>query len=326
MTNPNDAIGTNAGFKGHTSPNAFNDVLASLSRGVLSGWECAPKSGMTVQIGGNGSDRDVAIAEDNAGNRTSINNRSGSAVDVTLDGAPVANNRIDAIVAYVENPAQSNTSDVDFAVACGIIAVKGTVASSPVQPTDAQIRTAITADGGTGTNAYYVILATITVGTGVTTIGSGVITQGAKAIVANIDTASISNMINTAIDALSYHAGDTISYTTNNNGGYTISGYLTGTQQNLHAFIPVEKDLKNITGVVINSFKCMARCNGAYLSGLSSTDNWGDAVTKSGTITATAVPQLGGIDVNFIKTSGNWGGTNNAPVAFEVETLNITLS
>lgn len=181
MTNPNNAIGTNAGFGGRTSPNALNDNLAAWTRGVISGWACSPKSGMIVQIGGSGSDRDVAVAEDNAGNKTSINNRNGSPVDITLSGASSTGNRIDSIVAYVDNPAQGTSSDVDYAPACGIIAVKGTVSSNPSAPTNAQIRTAITADGANGTAAYYVVLANVTVGQGVTTIGSGAIAQGAKA-------------------------------------------------------------------------------------------------------------------------------------------------
>ena len=181
MTNPNNAIGTNAGFGGRTSPNALNDNLAAWTRGVISGWACSPKSGMIVQIGGSGSDRDVAVAEDNAGNKTSINNRNGSPVDITLSGASSTGNRIDSIVAYVDNPAQGTSSDVDYAPACGIISVKGTVSSNPSAPTNSRIRTAITADGANGTAAYYVVLANVTVGQGVTTIGSGAIAQGTKA-------------------------------------------------------------------------------------------------------------------------------------------------
>lgn len=181
MTNPNNAIGTNAGFGGRTSPNALNDNLAAWTRGVISGWACSPKSGMIVQIGGSGSDRDVAVAEDNAGNKTSINNRNGSPVDITLSGASSTGNRIDSIVAYVDNPAQGTSSDVDYAPACGIIAVKGTVSSNPSAPTNARIRSAITADGANGTAAYYVVLANVTVGQGVTAIGSSAIAQGTKA-------------------------------------------------------------------------------------------------------------------------------------------------
>ena len=178
MTNPNNAVGTNAAYGGRTSVNAFNDDLTIYSRGILSGWACSPKSGMTVQIGGNGSDRDAAVAEDNAGNKTSINNISGSPIDVTIPAAPATNNRIDLIVAYADNPPSGTSTVVDNPAACGIIVVSGTAAASPTAPTDATIRSAITADGATGSTAYYVILAQIRVGTGVTTIGSGVITQG----------------------------------------------------------------------------------------------------------------------------------------------------
>lgn len=186
MTNPNNAIGTNGAFDGRTSPNALNDITAAYTAGIVSGWTCAPKSGMTVTLGGSATVRDVALAEDNAGNKLTINNRSGAGVDVTLDAAPSTNNRIDAIVAYVDSPSTGDGVTTDNPTACGIIAVKGTVAANPVEPTDAQIRSAITTDGATGGTAYYVVLATIRVGTNVSTIGSGVITQGrASAISAN---------------------------------------------------------------------------------------------------------------------------------------------
>ena len=185
MTNPNDAVGTNGAYNGRTSVNAFNDIMGGLTSGVLSGWVCSPKSGMTVSLGGDGSTRDVAIAEDNAGNKTSINNISGQPIDVTIPSAPATGNRIDLIVAYVENPPQGDPAQVDNFQACGLITVSGTAANSPVAPGDGAIRSAITADGATGATAYYVVLAEITVGTGVTTIGSGVITQGASAQVSS---------------------------------------------------------------------------------------------------------------------------------------------
>ena len=181
MTNPNNAIGTNGAFDGRTSPNALNDLTAAFTRGIVSGWSCSPKSGMTVQLGGSASVRDVALAEDNAGDKLTINNRSGAPVEITLDGAPATNNRVDAIVAYVDNPSTGDGNTTDNPTACGIIAVSGTVAANPTAPTDEQIRSAITTDGATGGVAYYVILATIRVGTNVTSIGSGVITQGAAA-------------------------------------------------------------------------------------------------------------------------------------------------
>lgn len=182
MTNPNNAVGTNAAYSGRTSPNALNDILTSFTKGIVSGWECSPKTGMTIQIGGTANTRDVALAEDNSGNKLTINNRSGAPIEITLSGAPSTNNRIDAIVAYVDNPSTGDGNTTDNPTTCGIIAVSGSVAANPTAPTEATIRAAITTDGATGGSAYYVILATILVGTNVTTIGSGVITQGAQVV------------------------------------------------------------------------------------------------------------------------------------------------
>ena len=182
MTNPDNAIGTNAAYSGRTSVNAFNDDLAAYSRGILTGWNCQVDTGLTVILGGGHSARDVAIAEDNAGNKTTINNISLDEVPVTLDTAPGANSRIDAIVAYVDNPPQGSDSNVDNPEACGIIPVAGTPAVDPQAPDDNAIRTAITADGASGTTAYYVVLATVTVPTGTTDLIPGYIQQGDKAV------------------------------------------------------------------------------------------------------------------------------------------------
>lgn len=178
MTNPNNAIGTNGAFGGRTSVNAFNDVMGALSRGVLSGWDCVPNSGLTVSLGGDGTTRDVAIAEDNAGNKTSINNISNSPVNVTIGAAPGTNSRIDAIVAYVDNPPTGTSTATDNPGACGLIVVEGNSASSPVAPNDSKIRTAITADGASGTTAYYVVLAYVTMASGTTDITSNLISAG----------------------------------------------------------------------------------------------------------------------------------------------------
>lgn len=199
MTNPNNSVGTNAGYNGRTTPNAFNDVLGIFDvPGIVSGWECSPKSGMTVQIGG-GASRDVAIAEDNAGNRVTINNRSGAPIDVTLPGAPATGNRYDVIVAYVNNPINgAGATDVDFPSQVGLIVASGTAAANPNYPTDAQINAAITADGGDGPNAYRVQLCSIFVGQGVTTIGSGSIEGGTDSTI-NDDLTLVSELRNEII-------------------------------------------------------------------------------------------------------------------------------
>ena len=185
MTNPNNAVGTNGAFGGRTSVNAFNDVMGALSRGILSGWACVPNSGLTVSLGGNGTTRDAAIAEDNAGNKTSINNISNSPINVTIGAAPGTNSRIDAIVAYVDNPPTVSVEVTDNPSVCGLIVVEGTAASTPVVPNDSKIRTAITADGASGTTAYYVVLAYITMASGTTDITSNEISAGPVATLNN---------------------------------------------------------------------------------------------------------------------------------------------
>lgn len=185
MTNPDNAIGTNAAYGTRTSTNAFNDILQLASgRGILSGWACAPKSGMTVKIGGTAGVRDVAIAEDNLGNRTTINNRSGESIDVAIGAASASSNRYDAIVAYVKNPAQATAATPipqDAPSVCGLIVVQG----GTTGVSEAQIRTAITADGGGGTTAYYVVIATVYVASGTTTITSANISQAHASISAS---------------------------------------------------------------------------------------------------------------------------------------------
>lgn len=174
MTNPNDAIGTNAAYGSRTSVNAFNDIAQLASgRGVLSGWTCSPKSGMTVQLGGVAGTRDVAVAEDNLGNRVSINNRSSSPVDVAIAAASASAARYDAIVAYVISPAQAEDTTPDAPSVCGIIDVQGGTTGVSEQ----QIRSAITADGGTGSIAYYAVLATIYIPANTTTLTSANISQ-----------------------------------------------------------------------------------------------------------------------------------------------------
>lgn len=170
-TNPNNALGTNGAFGGRTSVNAFNDVLGAFSRGgILSGWDCVASSGMTVTLGGGETTRDVAIAQDPYGNKTTINNISGTAVSVTIPAASLTGNRIDTIVAYVNSPAEVGTTTLDNPSAVGIIVVSGSEALSPVPADESVIRSAITADGGTGTTAYYVELAQVLVPIGTTDI------------------------------------------------------------------------------------------------------------------------------------------------------------
>ena len=192
MTNPNNAVGTNAAYGGRTSVNAFNDDLSAYSRGVLSGWACAPSSGLTVALGGNGTTRDVAVAEDVTGNKTSINNISGAPIEVTIDAAPASNSRIDVIVAYVDSTLQGSATVTDNYGVCGLITVSGTASASPSAPSESAIRSAITADGAAGATAYYVVLAKITIASGTTDLTTSNISAGDEAKITsdNVDFAT----------------------------------------------------------------------------------------------------------------------------------------
>lgn len=229
MTNPNNAVGTNGAFGGRTSVNAFNDVLGTFrSRGILSGWGISASSGMTVNVGGNGTTRDVAVAEDANGNKTTINNISASPIAITLDSAPASNSRYDAIVAYVDKPPVGNATQ-DNPECCGIIPVTGTAASIPAYPDDGAIRSAITADGASGATAYYAILGYVLVASGTTTITSGMITAGAVANLASgqVDNNALaSNAVNTTNIANNAVTSQKIDWTTAN-----ITTLITGTAQ-----------------------------------------------------------------------------------------------
>lgn len=183
MTNPNNAIGTNAAYGSRTSVDAFNDLAQTLNgRGIVSGWKCVPQGGMVVELGGQAGIRDVAIAEDNLGNYNIINNRSGSPVSISIAAASVSAARYSAIVAYINKPAQANNETPDAPSACGIIEVQGNASGV----SEAQIRSAISADGGTGSVAYYVVLATIYVDVGATVITNANITSGKVSVAGGI--------------------------------------------------------------------------------------------------------------------------------------------
>jgi len=168
MTNPNNAVGTPAANSGRTSVNAFNDVLQLLKKGVVSGWSCEPAGNMVVSLGGVAGTRDVAIAEDNAGRRTVVNNISEQPISVEIPAASTTSDYYYYIVAYVNNPPTGVSTVADNPSACGIIPVAGSAAKT--YPTDSVIRAAITADGGVGTTAYYVVLRCLEITAGLTTI------------------------------------------------------------------------------------------------------------------------------------------------------------
>lgn len=213
----NNSIGTNGAFGGRTSVNALNDGLAIYeAQGVISGFHISPNAGMTIAIGGSGLVRDVAIAQDNLGNRTTIDNITQQPIVLTIPAAPAANARIDSIVAYVNNPPQGEATVTDNPGACGLIVASGNISASPVAPDEGTIRTAITTAGASGSTAYYVELGQVLVESGTTDITANMITQGKLAKIAEnkLDITSVGNGKIT-IQAGGTGAGDSMSFTVN---------------------------------------------------------------------------------------------------------------
>lgn len=185
MTNPGNAVGTNGAYGGRSSVNSFNDILSAFSGpGIISGWKAVPGGALNVKLGGEAEIRDVAIVENNLGQRTTLDNISTQPIEVELEEAPSAGQRIDVIVGYVNNPPDAVVTDpieIDNPSVCGLIAVTGNVSNNPTAPTESMIQTAITADGAAGQAAYYVVLATITIPAGLTTITAANIAMGKSA-------------------------------------------------------------------------------------------------------------------------------------------------
>ena len=216
MTNPDNAVGTNGAFGGRTSVNAFNDILQIFNgRGFLSGWAIKSDSGLSVAVGGDTGVRDVAIAEDANGNRTTVNNISGSPVSVEIAAPPSSGQRIDSIVLYVDNPPQGSDSEIDNPAPCGIIAVQGTGSAAP---NGTQIREAITADGASGSTAYYCTIGRVYITSGTTDITQDMIRQ-----TSGFGTKVKADKI--TADYLNLNPTDTIANGTNLNSMTTIGNY-----------------------------------------------------------------------------------------------------
>lgn len=308
MTNPNDAVGTNAAYGTRTSVNAFNDFCQLVNgRGVLSGWKVQPKAGMVVSVGGEAGIRDVAIAEDNLGNRTTINNRVSASIDVEVPAASVSSNRYDAIVVYANNPAQADDTTPDAPSVCGIIEVQGGTTGVSEQ----QIRSAISADGGTGSVAYYAVLATVFVAAGTTTITSG-----------NIQQTYIDTKIEENSD-LFYKSGDVFGETESSDMIINLTGYLTSLAQWLVITVPMPKSLKNISSASVTKMVGWGRVDGDYITGL----NNGDAVAQAASVEARVDKEFNAIVLLFKKTgSATWSSKNNQPISFAARDIEIRLS
>lgn len=178
MTNPDNIVRVRARNGGRASVYEANGWAQAFSAGLFEGNGVLQNTSadMNVLVGGSATKPDVVLATNPAGYKIALDLVGQRAVAIT---APASNSRIAAIVAYTNDlsVASTQTNITGSPASCGLIVVNGSTASSPVAPTDAQIRTAITADGATGSQAAYCVIATIKVASNTTVINNALITN-----------------------------------------------------------------------------------------------------------------------------------------------------
>ena len=177
MTNPDNIVRVRARTGGRASVYEANGWAQGFTSGLLEGNGVTQNTSadMNVLVGGSSSKPDVVLAENPSGYRVALDIIGQQAVAIT---APASNKRISAIVAYTDDLSLQSTEDTvtGSPASCGLIVVNGTAAANPSEPTDAQIRTAITSDGATGSQACYCVIATIEVANDTTIITDSLIT------------------------------------------------------------------------------------------------------------------------------------------------------
>ncbi len=176
------SLGFASRLGGRGSVTAEQAASQMYSSGIVSGFvisPATPTANMTVTVGGVAGTPDVMVATNAVGNNVFLKNRNTDAFTLSMT-APASNSVIYAIVGFTDDLSVATsdaTSVADNPSKCGLIAVAGTSAASPVAPSDAQIRTAITAAGFTGSQAAYGLLGLVTLQSTTTTITAPNISQ-----------------------------------------------------------------------------------------------------------------------------------------------------
>lgn len=197
MTNPDNIVRVRARNGGRASVYEANGWCQAYGSGILEGTGVVQNTvaNMTVLVGGSSSKPDVLIAQNPAGYKIALDLVGQQPVTIT---APASNSRISAIVAYTDDLALESTEDTvtGSPASCGLIVVNGSASASPSAPTDTQIRSAITSDGATGSQASYAIIATIRVASNTTSITDALITRNQAGVQSSkIDFATLAQSI-----------------------------------------------------------------------------------------------------------------------------------
>lgn len=194
MTNPDDIVRVRARLEGRASVYEANGWAQAYTTGLLRGNGVLPNTvpDMNVLVGGSQDNPDVVIAQNANGYKIALDIVGQQAVTIT---APASQSRISAIVAYTDDLSLASTDSATTGSpsSCGLIVVNGNTASTPTEPSEATIRSAITADGATGSQACYCVIATILVSSSTTTISTSLITPK-TATLAGSDVVSATNI------------------------------------------------------------------------------------------------------------------------------------
>ena len=176
MTNPSSIVRIHSRKGGRASVYEANMAYQVYGNGLLSGTGVVPSSGLVVTVGGSTGAPDVAIAENPSGYKVALDIIGTANLTLTV---PSSSKKIVSIVAYTNDLSADSTEPTTTGspASCGLIAVDGNVASNPVAPNDSKIRTAITSDGGTGSQACYAVIANVLLESSTTDITTSLITN-----------------------------------------------------------------------------------------------------------------------------------------------------
>lgn len=177
-TNPGNIVRIRSRNGGRASVYESNMWAQKFTVGLFSGSGVRQNTSadMNILVGGLSTNPDVVIGKNAAGYNIALDIVGAQTIAITK---PAANSRIAAIVAYTNDLSLTSTDagTTGSPSSCGLIVVNGASSASPVAPSDSDIRAAITADGATGSQATYCVIATILVASTTTTITNTLITM-----------------------------------------------------------------------------------------------------------------------------------------------------
>jgi len=178
MTNPGDIVRVRARKNGHASVYDTNGWAQAYRSGLLDGNGVTQNTSadMNVLVGGSSSKPDILLAQNPFGFRVGLSIEGKQAIQLT---APASNSRIASIVAYTDDLSlpSEDQDKTGSPSSCGLIVVYGATNANPTPPTNDEIRTAITADGATGLQASYAVIANVILTASTTTITNTLITN-----------------------------------------------------------------------------------------------------------------------------------------------------